>query len=91
MSATLARRITAVVTASLTAVVAASPASALRLVPPDTSCEVSVVAVEPSEDPALLLSIGRLAAHMASTLETTRSGFADEDASLFMSRGRLLG
>jgi hypothetical protein len=91
MSATLARRITAaVVTASLAAVVAASPASALRLVPPDTSREVSV-AVESCEEPALLLSTGRLAAHMAGTLEKTGSGFADEDASLFMSSGRLLG
>jgi hypothetical protein len=91
MSATLARRITtAVVTASLAAAMVASPASALRLVPPDTLQQVSVVD-EPSENPALLLSAGRLAAHMADTSEEAGSDSAGEQASLFMSSGRLLG
>ncbi len=62
---TTARRVTAVVTAGLlAAVLATTPAAALRLVPPDVPREALVV--EPSEDPSLFMTAGRLAASMSS-------------------------
>jgi hypothetical protein len=65
---TIARRITAVVTAGLlTATLATTPASALRLVPPDLPRDVPVV--ELREDPSLLMTTGRLAAHLSQLAE----------------------
>ena len=54
---TIARRITAVVAAGLlTAALATTPASALRLVPPDFPRDLPIA--EPSEDPSMLVATG---------------------------------
>jgi hypothetical protein len=61
---TIARRITAVVTAGLlTAALVTTPAPALRLVPTDPSGDRPIV--HASEDPSLLMTTGRLAAYLS--------------------------
>ena len=63
---TTVRRVTAVLTAGLlTAALATTPASALRLVPPDLPRDPAVV--ESIEDPSLLMTSGRLAAYLSNT------------------------
>ena len=63
---TTVRRVTAVLTAGLfTAALATTPASALRLVPPDLPRDPAVV--ESIEDPSLLMTSERLAAYLSNT------------------------
>jgi len=63
MSITVRRFAAALTAGLLTAAVTTTPASALRLVPPDLPSEVTVV--EPIEDPSLLMTAGRLAAYLS--------------------------
>jgi hypothetical protein len=90
------RRITTRLTASvaaglLTVGLAGSPATALRLVPVDPP--TVVVAGEPSDDPSLLLSLGRVSLLAGTpTGEDTGpdTGVVNETVDgLFMSSGRL--
>ena len=91
-----ARRVTTRLTASvaaglLTVGLAGSPATALRLVPVDPPTVVA--ADQPTENPSLLLSLGRLSL-LASTPTGADTGPDASSASetvdeLFMSSGRL--
>ena len=91
------RRVTTRLTASvaaglLTVGLAGSPATALRLVPVDPPTVVA--ADEPTEDPSLLLSLGRVSLPLAGTPtgEDTGpdAGAVEEPVDeLFMSSGRL--
>ena len=90
MSTTVRRVTTAVTVGPLTAALATTPATALRLVPTDPTAGAGAL-VEPSENPALLMSVGRLAAHLASERDPAGSGQEGGSESLIMSGGRLLG
>jgi hypothetical protein len=73
---TSTRRLTAALTSGLLAVgLVTLPASALRLVPVDPGPTASA-ASEPTEDPSLLLTRGRLADHGTSTEPEQRAGSA---------------
>ena len=79
MSTTTTRVTAAVAAGLLTVGLPTAPATALRLVPVDPPG--TTVVEEPNEDPSLLLTMGRLAAH------TNTSAVPAFDP--FMSMGRL--
>lgn len=90
MSPHLVRRIVeVVVSVTLAVVVAAAPASALRLAPIDTPSTPSTE--ESVDETSLLLSRGLLDIHMADLAEDAQPDSSAEAGSLIMSSGRLPG
>lgn len=81
-------RLAASVAAGLLAVgLTGAPAAALRLVPVDPPVAASVS--EPAEDPALLMSLGRMSALGGTPTGTDTDPVSDTSDELFMSSGRL--
>ncbi len=82
-----ARLATGVAAGLLAVGVTGTPATALRLVPVDPP--TAVVVTEPTEDPSLLLTLGRMSAPGGTPTGTGADAVSDTDDELLMSSGRL--